>query len=129
MLRCPLPQPAVTLSCVRCAPAADNVCDRYVPTQEERNNPLLFARNVRALMADVMKVPVTDHSYHDYLALFDLARPAKIPQTFTLFECRSKYGLSSSQVRRQVGERVHDAGDRLVVVLLLLRASVCGTGS
>lgn len=72
---------------------------RYVPTQQERDNPLLFARNVRAVMAKVMKVPVTDHSYHDYLSLFDLARAAKIPQTFTLYECRSKYGLSASEVR------------------------------
>lgn len=37
----------------------------YTPTQEEINDPLLYARNVREYMAKVDNVPVTDHSYED----------------------------------------------------------------
>lgn len=36
--------------------------------------------------------------YHDYLVLFDKAREAKVPQTFTLADCRRRYGLHNDQV-------------------------------
>jgi len=35
----------------------------YSPTQAERDDPLLFARNVQSMMAAAAKVPTTDHSF------------------------------------------------------------------
>ncbi|XP_051722778.1 lysophosphatidylcholine acyltransferase 1 [Ctenopharyngodon idella] len=37
----------------------------YSPSEEEKNNPALFAHNVRRLMAKALKVPVTDYSFED----------------------------------------------------------------
>ncbi|XP_069848419.1 lysophosphatidylcholine acyltransferase 2 [Dipodomys merriami] len=36
-----------------------------VPNDEEKKDPVLFASRVRSLMADVLGVPVTDHTYED----------------------------------------------------------------
>jgi len=41
----------------------------YQPTQEEVEDPKLFARNVRAVMADKLGVPTTDCNYFDYLRI------------------------------------------------------------
>lgn len=37
----------------------------YRPSEEEKHDPKLYARNVRAVMAKAYKVPVTDHTYED----------------------------------------------------------------
>ncbi|KAK7147869.1 hypothetical protein R3I94_010408 [Phoxinus phoxinus] len=37
----------------------------YSPSEEEKNNPALFAHNVRRLMAKALQVPVTDYSFED----------------------------------------------------------------
>merc|ERR1711991_979568 len=37
----------------------------YKPNLEERNDPRLFANNVRKQMAKVMDVPMTSHTYDD----------------------------------------------------------------
>jgi lysophosphatidylcholine acyltransferase/lyso-PAF acetyltransferase len=37
----------------------------YVPSAQERADPLLFASNVRALMADRLGLPTSEHSYED----------------------------------------------------------------
>ncbi|KAI1901904.1 hypothetical protein AGOR_G00039230, partial [Albula goreensis] len=37
----------------------------YTPSEEEKNNPALFANNVRRLMAKALGVPVTDYSFED----------------------------------------------------------------
>ncbi|XP_040838625.1 lysophosphatidylcholine acyltransferase 2 isoform X2 [Ochotona curzoniae] len=36
-----------------------------VPSEEERNDPVLFASRVRNFMAEALGVPVTDHTYED----------------------------------------------------------------
>ncbi|XP_034378550.1 lysophosphatidylcholine acyltransferase 2 [Arvicanthis niloticus] len=35
------------------------------PSEEEKNDPVLFASRVRNLMAEALKIPVTDHTYED----------------------------------------------------------------
>uniref|UniRef100_P0C1Q3 Lysophosphatidylcholine acyltransferase 2 n=1 Tax=Rattus norvegicus TaxID=10116 RepID=PCAT2_RAT len=35
------------------------------PSEEERNDPVLFASRVRNLMAEALEIPVTDHTYED----------------------------------------------------------------
>jgi len=37
----------------------------YQPSDEEKNNPKLYASNVRKVMANALGVPVTDHTYDD----------------------------------------------------------------
>lgn len=35
------------------------------PSEEEKNDPVLFASRVRNLMAEALEIPVTDHTYED----------------------------------------------------------------
>ncbi|XP_036791043.1 lysophosphatidylcholine acyltransferase 1 isoform X2 [Oncorhynchus mykiss] len=37
----------------------------YTPSEEEKNNPALFAHNVRRLMAKALDIPITDYSFED----------------------------------------------------------------
>uniref|UniRef100_A0AAZ3SKG4 EF-hand domain-containing protein n=1 Tax=Oncorhynchus tshawytscha TaxID=74940 RepID=A0AAZ3SKG4_ONCTS len=37
----------------------------YTPSEEEKNNPALFAHNVRHLMAKALDIPITDYSFED----------------------------------------------------------------
>ncbi|KAK2513475.1 Lpcat1 [Columba guinea] len=37
----------------------------YVPSEEERKNPVLYANNVRLVMAQALGVPVTDYTFED----------------------------------------------------------------
>jgi len=43
--------------------------DPYVPSEEEKKNPILFANNVRRVMADKLGVETTDSNYYDYLKI------------------------------------------------------------
>ncbi|KAL6108928.1 lpcat1 [Pungitius sinensis] len=44
----------------------------YTPSEEEKNNPALFAINVRRVMAKALGVPITDYSFEDcQLAMAD----------------------------------------------------------
>uniref|UniRef100_A0A4X2JWM7 EF-hand domain-containing protein n=1 Tax=Vombatus ursinus TaxID=29139 RepID=A0A4X2JWM7_VOMUR len=37
----------------------------YIPDDEEKNDPSLYARRVRNVMANALQLPVTDHTYED----------------------------------------------------------------
>uniref|UniRef100_A0A8B9IVF8 Lysophosphatidylcholine acyltransferase 1 n=1 Tax=Amazona collaria TaxID=241587 RepID=A0A8B9IVF8_9PSIT len=37
----------------------------YIPSEEERKNPVLYANNVRRVMAEALGVPVTDYTFED----------------------------------------------------------------
>jgi len=37
----------------------------YKPNEEEKQNPILFANNVRKIMAEALDVPTSEHSYED----------------------------------------------------------------
>ncbi|KYO34645.1 lysophosphatidylcholine acyltransferase 1 [Alligator mississippiensis] len=37
----------------------------YIPSEEERKNPSLYANNVRRVMAEALRVPVTDYTFED----------------------------------------------------------------
>ncbi|XP_053839898.1 lysophosphatidylcholine acyltransferase 1 isoform X1 [Vidua macroura] len=37
----------------------------YIPSEEERKNPVLYANNVRRVMAKALGVPVTDYTFED----------------------------------------------------------------
>lgn len=46
----------------------------YKPSQEEINDPFLYARNVRERVAKVDNTPVTDHSYEDCRLMLEAER-------------------------------------------------------
>lgn len=72
----------------------------YLPSEAEKADPKLFANNVRAVMAECLQCPITDHTYDDL-------RPAKtetpeMPLHTKLkeFVClHSKLGLSLDQMQ------------------------------
>ncbi|KAM4614458.1 LOW QUALITY PROTEIN: lysophosphatidylcholine acyltransferase 2 [Discoglossus pictus] len=37
----------------------------YVPSEDEKKDPILYTNNVKKVMADALGLPVTDHSYED----------------------------------------------------------------
>jgi lysophosphatidylcholine acyltransferase/lyso-PAF acetyltransferase len=41
----------------------------YYPSEEERNDPILYANNIQALMASHLRIPVSDATIKDYKAL------------------------------------------------------------
>jgi len=49
----------------------------YIPSEEEIENPKLYASNVRKVMAERMGVPTTDCSYYDYLRIGKAAETVK----------------------------------------------------
>ncbi|XP_029920194.1 lysophosphatidylcholine acyltransferase 1 [Myripristis murdjan] len=57
----------------------------YTPSEEERNNPALFANNVRQLMAKALKLPLTDLSFDDRLLTLSQG-PLRIPNNSSLLE-------------------------------------------
>nr|XP_006825078.1 PREDICTED: lysophosphatidylcholine acyltransferase 2-like [Saccoglossus kowalevskii] len=68
----------------------------YHPSEEEINDPKLYARNVRAVMAKALNVPVTDHTYED-IRLMLQATEEGLPLHSGLVEfqkLRTKLGLS-----------------------------------
>uniref|UniRef100_A0A8C3L6I9 Lysophosphatidylcholine acyltransferase 2 n=1 Tax=Chrysolophus pictus TaxID=9089 RepID=A0A8C3L6I9_CHRPC len=49
----------------------------HVPTEEERNDPILFANRVRQTMATALKVPVTDHTFEDCRLMISFTKISK----------------------------------------------------
>ncbi|XP_077982422.1 lysophosphatidylcholine acyltransferase 2-like [Glandiceps talaboti] len=74
--------------------------DVYHPNEEEVNDPKLFARNVRAVMAKALDIPVTDHTFED-TRLMVQATKTGLPLSAGLVEfqkLRNKLGLSFDNV-------------------------------
>lgn len=57
----------------------------YHPSKEEKEDPKLFAENVRKVMADALSVPVTDHTYEDCRLMYR-AEDHKLPLETGLVE-------------------------------------------
>eukprot|EP01095_Lingulamoeba_sp_RSL-Kostka_P000181 TRINITY_DN10285_c0_g1_i1.p1 TRINITY_DN10285_c0_g1~~TRINITY_DN10285_c0_g1_i1.p1 ORF type:complete len:548 (-),score=166.43 TRINITY_DN10285_c0_g1_i1:20-1663(-) len=66
----------------------------YVPNENERNNPSLYASNVRKLMAKKLNVIVTEHSFED-VKLNVLAKKRKLAGTGLLEYNKLKKHLGS----------------------------------
>ena len=60
----------------------------YEPSDEEKKDPVLFARNVRRAMSEASKIPLTDHNYLDMLAL----------------HCADECGLDSHNINIEMGK-------------------------
>uniref|UniRef100_A0A8C9ERU7 Lysophosphatidylcholine acyltransferase 2 n=1 Tax=Pavo cristatus TaxID=9049 RepID=A0A8C9ERU7_PAVCR len=76
----------------------------YVPTEEERNDPILFASRVRQTMATALKVPVTDHTFEDCRLMIS-AGQLTLPMEAGLVEftkISKKLNLKWNHVREQL---------------------------
>ncbi|XP_012941031.1 lysophosphatidylcholine acyltransferase 2 isoform X3 [Aplysia californica] len=73
----------------------------YTPSEEEKADPKLFANNVRTLMAESLKCPVTDHTYDD-CRLMTTAQKLKLPAHAGLVEfekLHSKLGVNFDKMQ------------------------------
>ncbi|XP_059058059.1 lysophosphatidylcholine acyltransferase isoform X1 [Achroia grisella] len=83
----------------------------YYPNQEEKNDPKLYARNVRDVMAKALGVPVLDYTYDD-CRLIARAKQLGIPGAAAareVSELRAQLGVPQSQLELQT--RCVAAGD------------------
>nr|XP_010961944.1 lysophosphatidylcholine acyltransferase 2 isoform X1 [Camelus bactrianus] len=55
-----------------------------VPSDEEKNDPVLFASRIRNLMAEALEIPVTDHTYEDCRLM--ISRQLTLPMEAGLVE-------------------------------------------
>ncbi|CAH1778543.1 unnamed protein product [Owenia fusiformis] len=78
----------------------------YKPNQEERENPKLFAENVRELMSESLGIPVTDHTYED-CRLMMYAERHNVPAAMGLIEFRKiskKLGLDFDNLKELLNQ-------------------------
>ncbi|XP_015729341.1 lysophosphatidylcholine acyltransferase 2 isoform X2 [Coturnix japonica] len=76
----------------------------YVPNEEERNDPILFANQVRQTMATALKVPVTDHTFEDCRLMIS-AGQLTLPMEAGLVEftkISKKLNLKWNHIREQL---------------------------
>ena len=72
----------------------------HSPTEAEKADAVLFARNVRALMAAEMGVPVTEHSYEDVFFVMQMQKVGKqqIGNEFVVKDLRNTFNLSKEEI-------------------------------
>ncbi|CAH1188598.1 unnamed protein product [Phyllotreta striolata] len=78
----------------------------YTPSDEEKKDPKLFAKNVRAVMAKALGVPVTDYCYDDCLMMAK-AKQMNLPHAASLVEVnklRLKLGMTGSKTEEALIE-------------------------
>ncbi|XP_027745660.1 lysophosphatidylcholine acyltransferase 2 [Empidonax traillii] len=76
----------------------------HVPTEEEKNDPILFAYRVRQTMATALNVPVTDHTFEDCRLMIS-AGQLTLPMEAGLVEftkISKKLNLKWNHVREQL---------------------------
>jgi len=99
------------MSVVRCLFQFDNnisatILDAYVPNEEEKRDPELYARNVRDLMAKEMEMPTTEHSYPDLflqVEMIDKHKHVFVEHDFTLKDVKAKTGLELDDLKVILG--------------------------
>uniref|UniRef100_H0ZAD8 Lysophosphatidylcholine acyltransferase 2 n=1 Tax=Taeniopygia guttata TaxID=59729 RepID=H0ZAD8_TAEGU len=76
----------------------------HVPTEEEKNDPVLFANRVRQTMANALNVPITDHTFEDCRLMIS-AGQLTLPMEAGLVEFTKisrKLNLKWNHVREQL---------------------------
>ncbi|XP_028139093.1 lysophosphatidylcholine acyltransferase isoform X1 [Diabrotica virgifera virgifera] len=71
----------------------------YTPSEEEKRDPKLFAKNVRAVMAKALGIPVIDYSYDDCI-MMTKAKQMHLPYAPSLVEVnqlRHRLGLEDTK--------------------------------
>nr|QFF91326.1 lysophosphatidylcholine acyltransferase 2, 2 [Potamotrygon motoro] len=83
----------------------------YTPSEEERKNPILYANNVRKVMAKALGVPVTDYTFEDCQIVMSDSQ-LKLPLDTCLLEFAKlvrKLNLKPSQVEKELDELAESA--------------------
>lgn len=83
----------------------------YTPSEEERKNPILYANNVRRLMANALGVPVTDYTFEDCQIVMSESQ-LKLPLYTCLLEFAKlvrKLNLKPKQVEKELDELAESA--------------------
>ncbi|XP_025076258.1 lysophosphatidylcholine acyltransferase 2-like isoform X3 [Pomacea canaliculata] len=78
----------------------------YKPNQQEIENPRLFAENVRAVMAECLQIPVTDHTYDD-CRLMRRAEALHLPMQAGIVEfqkLKKKLGWNFEDMQRRLDQ-------------------------
>ncbi|KAK2579828.1 hypothetical protein KPH14_007513 [Odynerus spinipes] len=79
----------------------------YKPSEAEKTDPKLYANNVRRLMAEALKIPVSDYTYDD-CRIITKAHQLHIPHASTIIEThklRNKLGLATAKIEEEILEK------------------------
>uniref|UniRef100_UPI00398EFE3A lysophosphatidylcholine acyltransferase 1-like isoform X2 n=1 Tax=Pristiophorus japonicus TaxID=55135 RepID=UPI00398EFE3A len=83
----------------------------YTPSEEERKNPILYANNVRKVMAKALDVPVTDYTFEDCQLVMSDSQ-LKLPVDTCLLEFAKlvrKLNLKPDRVEKELDELAESA--------------------
>lgn len=75
------------------------VLEPYVPSEAEKHDPSLFAKNVRQVMARNLSVGTTEHTYDDLFLSIDASRLG-VGSDFEVREIVEKYEVSTEQLTK-----------------------------
>ncbi|XP_046824005.1 lysophosphatidylcholine acyltransferase isoform X2 [Vespa crabro] len=88
----------------------------YKPSEAEKTDPKLYANNVRRVMAEALKIPVSDYTYDD-CRIISKAHQLHIPHASTIIEAhklRNKLGLAASKTEEELlGKKAEKFGEEV----------------
>ncbi|XP_076243408.1 lysophosphatidylcholine acyltransferase isoform X2 [Calliopsis andreniformis] len=79
----------------------------YKPSEAEKTDPKLYANNVRRLMAEALKIPVSDYTYDD-CRIISKAHQLHIPRASIIVEAhklRNKLGLVTAKTEEELVQK------------------------
>lgn len=79
----------------------------YHPSEEEKKNPKLYARNVQRLMANSLEIPVSDYTF-DHCQLMNHAKKMNIPNAASIVEIsklKSNLGITLTNIEEQLKDQ------------------------
>jgi lysophosphatidylcholine acyltransferase/lyso-PAF acetyltransferase len=90
-----------------CSPynsATVEYCPVYVPSEIEKNDATLYARNVREMMCNKLGVSITEHSYEDVLLQDCAFKSSKRTNTTSveLSKLKHLFNMNSEDIKKQL---------------------------
>lgn len=76
----------------------------YHPSEEEKKNPKLYARNVQRLMASSLEIPVSDYTF-DHCQLMNHAKKMNIPNAASIVEIsklKNSLGINLTNIEEEL---------------------------
>lgn len=76
----------------------------YHPSEEEKKNPKLYARNVQRLMASSLEIPVSDYTF-DHCQLMNHAKKMNIPNAASIVEIsklKNSLGITLTNIEEEL---------------------------
>jgi len=74
-----------------------DIMDTYVPSAAETLDPKVFASNVREIIAKQLRIPVTEHSYHDSVLAYEAK--AHVGSDFEVASAMENYQYSFEDLK------------------------------